>query len=222
MFLLQDRAQTNGGRPIILKRGYAATRLGAAELKEQIHAEALRRGLGQVERVVVIADGALWIWNLAGDRFAEAKERLDFYHAAQHLWAVAEALHGAGSSEAGAWVRPLLKQLKSGQPLKVIRALEELACRPGPSAQESAARELNYFRSQQARMDYKEARRRKEPIGSGAIESTCRQYQCRFKRPGQFWTPRGDEALLTLETYWRNGRWHELFPHARDFDPSKN
>lgn len=222
VFLLQDRAQTQGERPLIVQRGFAATRLGASALKEQIHAEALRRGLGQVERVVVIADGALWIWNLVDDRFAEARQRLDFYHATQHLWAVAEALHGAGSTEAQTWMAPLLKQLKTGQPVKVIRALEELACDGPERARERAARECSYFRGQQGRMDYADARRRREPIGSGAIESTCRQYQCRFKRPGQFWTPQGDEALLCLETYWRNGRWSELFPHSRDFDPSKN
>jgi hypothetical protein len=66
------------------------------------------------------------------------------------------------------------------------------------------------------------SRRRGEPIGSGAIESTCRQAQCRFKRPGQYWSPRGDESLLCLETSSRSGRWHLLFPHNRQLDPSKN
>ena len=53
-----------------------------------------------------------------------------------------------------------------------------------------------------------------EPLGSGAIESTCRRYQCRFKRTGQFWSMEGDETLMCLETFWRNGQWHDLFPHA--------
>jgi len=57
--------------------------------------------------------------------------------------------------------------------------------------------------------------RAQEPLSSGAIESSCRQYQCRFKRTGQFWTTAGDEALLCLETFWRNDRWHELYPHAK-------
>ena len=64
-------------------------------------------------------------------------------------------------------------------------------------------------------MKYKEARKRKEPVGSGAIESTCRQLQCRMKRCGQFWSTRGDEALLCLEMFWRNERWEMLFPHAK-------
>jgi hypothetical protein len=82
--------------------------------------------------------------------------------------------------------------------------------------------EVNYFREHEQRLDYPGARRRGEPIGSGAVESACRHKQCRFKRPGQFWSRTGDEALLALETLWRNGRWHLLFPHAKPFDPSRN
>ena len=90
------------------------------------------------------------------------------------------------------------------------------------SRAEVVQREVNYFHEHQDRMDYRAGRRRGEPIGSGAIESTCRQAQCRFKRPGQYWSQRGDESLLCLETFRRNGRWHLLFPHNRHFDHSKN
>lgn len=222
VFLLRDRGRTHGQRPLILERGFAATRLGCEELKAQIHAEALRRGLGQVQRVVVIADGALWIWNLSQDRFSEAVQRLDYYHAAQHLWAVAEALHGAGTPAAKAWMKPLGQQLKKSQNAKVIENLEELL--PTLPAEKAPAvqKEISYLKNNQTRMDYASAKRRGEPLGSGAVESTCRQYQCRFKRPGQFWTQAGDEALLCLDTFWRNGRWSELFPHAAHSDPSRN
>ena len=83
------------------------------------------------------------------------------------------------------------------------------------------AKAVNYFREQQARMDHRTTRRAGEPIGSGAIEATCRQAQCRFKPPGQFWSRTGDEALMCLETFWRNDRWHLLFPHS-SFDPARN
>ncbi len=61
-----------------------------------------------------------------------------------------------------------------------------------------------------------------EPSGSGAMESTCRQDQCRFKRTGQFWTPTGDEALRCLETYWHNGRGDQLYPHSKLTSPALN
>jgi hypothetical protein len=72
-----------------------------------------------------------------------------------------------------------------------------------------------HYQQHQQRMKYEEARRRDEPVGSGAIESTCRQLQCRMKRCGQFWSTAGDEALLCLEMFWRNERWELLFPHAK-------
>ena len=64
--------------------------------------------------------------------------------------------------------------------------------------------------------------KRGEPLGSGAIESTCRQLQCRMKRGGQFWSTAGDEALLCLETFWRNDRWELLFPHVAITAVSRN
>ena len=222
VFRLSDQAETAGGRRVILSRGYVMTRQGVEVLRTQLYGEAVRRGLLQAARVLIIADGAVWIWNLAKDRFAQAHQRLDLWHAIQHLWVIAHELHGAGSAEAAAWVKPLVAQLEKGQAQRVITKLEEvLRTLPGEEAA-VVAREVKYFQSHRERMDYGLAKKAGEPVGSGAMESTCRQYQCRFKRTGQYWSKRGDEALLTLETFWRNGRWNQLFPHVGDFDPSKN
>lgn len=222
-FRLDHRGQTEGGRPLVSQRGFVATREGIDGLRQQLHAEAMRRGLGQAAGALVIADGAVWIWRLADDRFPQARQRLDFYHAVQHLAAVGRALYGADAQGLKQWLRPLVKQLKNQSALKVIEKLEEVvqAMPVGPEATQ-ARKEVNYLWEHQKRMDYKAGRRVGEPIGSGAVESTCRQTQCRFKRPGQFWSRQGDEALLCLETFWRNERWHLLFPHRSPADPSKN
>lgn len=223
VFRLDHRAQTAGGRPVISERGFVATRTGIAGLREQLHAEALRRGLGQAAGALIIADGAVWIWRLADDRFPQARQRLDFYHAVQHLAAVGRAVFGEDKARLKAWLKPLARQLKNQSAVKVIRQLEELqAGLPTGPASEAVAKEVNYFHEHQERMDYRAGRRAHEPIGSGAVEATCRQMQCRFKRPGQFWSQRGDEALLCLEMFWRNNRWHLLFPHTLTSDPARN
>lgn len=221
-FRLDQRSQTASGRPLISARGYVMTREGIDGLREQLWAEAQRRGLGQAAGALVIADGAVWIWRLADDRFPQARQRLDFYHAAEHLWAVAEALHGKGTEAARAWVEPLQKRLREGAAVEVIGQLDQLLEKLPRGKKQEVIGEVEYLRSHRERMDYGAGRRAGEPIGSGAMESTCRQYQCRFKRPGQFWSAVGDEALLCVETFWRNGRWNVLFPHVGDFDPSKN
>jgi hypothetical protein len=219
-FRLSQRTQTESGRSIILSRGTVMTRGGVDALREQLFAECLRQGMGTAAEVVVIADGGLWIWNLVQDRFAQATQRLDFYHASQHLWAVAHALHPEDESAARHWIEPLLKKLKAGRATKVITELEQVTKQLRAKRRATAQSELKYFQTHRDHLNYHVAKKRGQPLGSGAIESTCREYQCRFKRPGQFWTQSGDEALMCLETFWRNGRWHLLFPHSAN--PSKN
>jgi hypothetical protein len=202
-------------RAIITERSYVATRGGTEALMQQLYYEARARGLARAQRVLVIADGAVWIWNLVEDRFQEAVQRLDLYHANTYLWAVANALHGPGTPEARQWVKPLLRQIRRDQVAKVITQLEALKPQLAEAAAKAAGQAIEYYHNNRQRMKYKEGRKRKEPLGSGAIESTCRQLQCRMKRCGQFWSTRGDEALLALEMFWRNERWELLFPHAK-------
>jgi hypothetical protein len=202
-------------RALITERSYVATRGGIEPLMKQLYYEACARGLGKAQRVLVIADGALWIWNLAEDRFKDALQRLDLYHANAYVWAVANELYGRNTKEARRWVKPLLQQIRNDQVAGVITRLEEL--KPGlqAAAAKEAGKAIEYYKSNQQRMKYKQARKDNEPCGSGAIESTCRQLQCRMKRCGQFWSLQGDEALLCLEMFWRNERWDLLFPHAK-------
>jgi len=239
VFRLDHCGQTAGGRSVISQRGYVATRAGIEPLLRQLYREAIARGLGQATRVLVLADGAAWIWNAVADRFPKADQRLDLFHADEHLWAVAHDLYGRNTPEARAWVQPLLDQLRRDETPQVITALTDLKSRLTQALQEKVQKQIDYFDDHAKRMQYRaiiEARQAckakratreqqilaQEPLGSGAIESTCRQYQCRFKRTGQFWTLPGDEALLGLETLWRNNRWDQLFPHAQSAPPHLN
>ena len=221
-FRLSQRVQTAGGRSLILSRGTVMTRGGLDALKQQLWAEAMRQGLGQAQEVLVIADGAVWIWNLVADRFAGARQRLDPWHALEHLWAVAHALHPEDEA-AAAWIAPLKEKLLASQAVEVIAELDEVLKKLRGPCRTAVQTERNYLANNRARLDYHGVKERGEPGGSGAMESTCKQYQGRFHRSGQFWTQVGDEALMCLETFWRNGRWSLLFPHVpADFDPSKN
>ena len=209
-------------RAVITERSHVATREGVETMTRRLHSEAIRRGLATAERVLVIADGAVWIWNVSRDRFPNAVQRLDLYHANSYLWAVAHELHGAGSAAAREWVRPLLRKVREDQAPAVIHELKELL----PTLTEAQAKKVHttveYYTNNLHRMKYKEAEDRHEPVGSGTIESTCRQFQCRMKRCGQFWTQPGDEALLTLSCFWKNGHWEKLFPHAQLTSVSRN
>jgi hypothetical protein len=126
---------------------------------------------------------------------------LDLWHAEEHLWEVANDLYGKGTPETRAFVAPLLQQLRDDQPLQVIQSLTDLKSRLQGALTEKVQKQIEYFSNHNNRMNCKElidARKAcaagkatpeqlakaQEPLGSGAIESTCRQYQCRFKRTG--------------------------------------
>ncbi len=75
-FRLDHRVASEGGRAHILSRGTVMTRGGVDELREQLFAEAQRHGLARAAKVLVVADGALWIWNVAADRFGQGPTAL--------------------------------------------------------------------------------------------------------------------------------------------------
>ena len=111
----------------------------------------------------------------------------------------------------------------AGDGVEVIDDLDRVLTTVRDSKREVVEAERKYLDNNRDRLNYKGAKEKGEPLGSGAMESTCKQYERCFHCPGQFWTTAGDEALMCVETFWRNGRWSLLFPHVpADFDPSKN
>jgi len=109
------------------------------------------------------------------------------------------------------------------QATEVINELDAVLPRLRGARRAAVQAERNYLENNRDRLDYRGRPRAGEPLGSGAMESTCKQYQTRFTGRVQFWTTEGDEALMCLETFWRNGRWSLLFPHVpANFDPSRN
>ena len=160
--------------------------------------------------MLFLADGAGWAWNLKKDRWNRAIELLDFYHGSQHLWDLGRAMHGESQPALSQWVEPLLHQMRHGKEQRVLREIAQLGRRRGQRGK-VIRREQNYFQNHSKRMNYQEISNRGWPIGSGAVESACRQKQCRFKRCGQFWTSSGLRNLCALDEARRNHHWDELW-----------
>jgi hypothetical protein len=124
MYRLEQRVEKESGRGLLIQKHVVACPPDTEPIDfgAQVQAEARRRGLGRAHKVYVVIDGAAWLWNVVEDRFSNAICLLDFYHASQHLWAIAYQLHGEGTPEARAWVEPLLHKLR--QPIKLIELIE--------------------------------------------------------------------------------------------------
>jgi len=211
VFYLQEQAgRTEGGRGIIIDKTVVRWQGQPVDFGERLHWEALRGGLGRAKETLVLADGGSWIWHLKTDRWPKARELLDFYHGGEHMWTLGRAVQKSDEAKAKAWVEPMLHRLRHGQQRSALSEIASLKA-SGLEAGEVVRKEKNYFAGQAGRMNYQEIADRGWPIGSGAVESACRQSQCRFKRPGQFWTQAGLRNLCGLESARRNNHWDQLW-----------
>jgi hypothetical protein len=177
----------------------------------------LEAGVVEAKEIVFIADGAHWIWdrieilahNLCIDR-KKITQVVDFYHACEHISAALEAIPGLSDSKRKRLYRDLRSFLSQGQIQKVI---QQIRCRmPGKNSLPDVEKELGYFERYQDHMRYRYFRRRKVPIGSGAIESAIRRViNLRLKAPGTFWREDTAEVFLYLRSQLVSGRWQLCF-----------
>jgi hypothetical protein len=209
IFYLQEQLARKNNRGELAEKVVVSWQGEPIEVGRRLHQEACERGLGRARQVLVMGDGAPWIWNLAQNRWKGAAQLLDFYHGSQHVWDLGEAVHGDRELARG-WVEKKLHQLRHGQHQAALREIAALVGSKG-EAGKVVQREKNYFTEHAHRMNYRAAANRGWPIGSGAVESACRQRQCRFKRCGQFWTPKGLRNLCALIEARQNNHWNELW-----------
>jgi len=201
---------TRGTRGELVEKVMVGWQGEGLELGRRLHWEAQRGGLGRARQMLAVGDGAPWIWNVVGDRWAGAHQLLDFYHASEHLWTLGETLHPKDEAARRAWVEVLRHRLRHGQEGTMLAEIAALPRRRGAQGK-IIRREQNYFSGHAGRMNYQRLARRGWPIGSGAVESGCRTRQCRRKRPGQFWTSAGLRHLDALEEARDNGHWDDLW-----------
>lgn len=164
-------------------------------------------------RLVVVSDGAEWIWNIVSDRFKEAFGIVDFWHAADHLHELCEFVLGKGA-EAEALFKEWRRKMKVYGADCVIRHFEGLE----GSAEKVAGigKRLSYFKDHRERMQYRRFRREGWPIGSGAIEGACKSLiKQRTDLSGQRWSPDGALDVLWAraliidglhDEYWKEHR----------------
>ena len=179
-----------------------AVRLGAAAARRGAQAVVGWRGrnnsIAQLRPVVVLGDGAKWIWEAAATQFGARTEIIDYYHACEHLSSVAALLHGTDAKAAAHWSRARREELRREG---VAGILPFLTAPPGLAAEAAAAlrTEAGYFRNNAERMAYPAFRDAALPIGSGVVESSAKHVvQQRLKRPGTRWSAAGGRAMLAL------------------------
>jgi len=164
------------------------------------------------EEVVFVCDGAKWIWRLVETYYPQAIQILDWYHAEERLEKVAHDLFPP--DQAKSWLADVLSAMWAGDTHFVIRTCESLSTKSNIAAQA-----LTYFRNNAHRMHYDKFREQGYMIGSGTVESGCKQIVTqRLKRAGAQWNLEGARLTAKARAAWLSGDW-EILCSRRDLLP---
>lgn len=205
-----ERVETSPGRRSLVRR-FLVTCLGDADdIFRRMYAHLRELGwIGPNTIVVIVGDGAEWIWNRAS-MFVRRCEILDFWHALEHAWEFARLRYGAGSAQADRWVHDIAEKLRAGKVHEVIEELKRLRPKT-PESRESLQALIRYYSENATRMRYDEYLRLGYGIGSGAVESAHKQVvHARMRQAGMRWSEAGARRLLALRLLLLNHNWELL------------
>lgn len=201
-----------------LHTSYVAHLGGPDVFGQSVWAEARRRQWTRARETVAVGDGAPWVWNLVGEHFFDSRQVVDWYHATTHLHHAADLLHGEGTPATQQWFKDYETKLFAGHADQIADRLRAEA-KTHRKVAADLRREAGYFADNLRRMQYLEIREDDLPIGSGMVESGCKQYRARFAGPGMRWSRAGLERLLPVRTAIMSHRfddwWQSVFhlPH---------
>ena len=139
---------------------------------------------------------------------------LDYYHASQRIWTMAESLFGKDPT-GRSWARRMLKLLK--QPNGIRRVLNSAAVLRSRHPMKGTRKEefrkaYNYLKTRTKYMGYAAYKRVGIPCGSGVTEAACKTiYTQRLKLSGMRWKRPGAQTILNLRVILLSGVWTEAY-----------
>lgn len=178
---------------------YTATLEPVEHFADLVTAQARRRGSEHIRQLIVLGDGARWIWNLADQRFPEATQIVDLFHAREHMHELA-ALLAFIITDPAAWLADRLTDLDNGD-IEAISAAARLYQLDGPKAHDLDVA-VRYFETNAHRMRYSYYRSLGMFVGSGVVEASCKAViGQRLKLSGMHWSARGATGITTLRCH---------------------
>jgi len=172
-------------------------------------------GAHEASRLIVVGDGAKWIWErtatLADELGIPQRKRtevIDWYHAVEVLYSVAEVPARWSKAQRERWVKRAKTWLHKGRTDRIAPMIDDLA--RGRRAND-IAKHRDYFVRNHDRMQYAAFKKQHLPLGSGAVESAVRRVvNMRLKACGTFWLEENAEGMLLLRSYLMCGRFDDL------------
>jgi hypothetical protein len=191
------------------RRHVFATEETSKEFAPLLATHARLIGLENAQETLGRIDGAVWIYQqVCLALLFISSILLDFYHLAEHVHAAARCCLGEGTPAALAWATALLAQARKSDIAGMLKAIEELEKRMRSETKKESLRALHYYIEQRRDMlDYAQALRNGQDIGSGPTEAECKTLTIRLKGPGMKWDRDHAAGVMNLIALRESGQW---------------
>lgn len=171
-----------------------------------------------IQHKVALADGCQALQEQLKAHFPAFTLILDFVHANEYLWRVANSLLGENDEGRTQWVKEQTELMLSGKTQQVVDDFRSRAKKKSRSKKqrETLEKTANYFERNLDYMAYDVYLANGWPIASGVIEGACRHFvKDRFELSGMRWEQSGAENLLRLRAVAENGDWDDYYHFHR-------
>ena len=201
----QDKVQREGTVFRAKNKRYSCDIAEAEQFGKLLWASGCSVYADWVLELVFVCDGATWIWKLVSHYYPNAIQIVDWYHAEERLKRMAEEAFSS-LEERQPWLEKIIESLWLGNVEFVIDACQSISKKSNLAKQA-----VTYFSNNIERMRYAKFRAAGYLIGSGVIESGCKQIVTRrLKLPGAQWNLDGAILIAKARCVWLSGRWQDL------------
>jgi hypothetical protein len=189
---------------------YYSDILPAEQFGNILWASGVERGAERALELIILGDGARWIWDLVDLHFPHAIQIVDWFHACEYLAPVAKSVF-KNSLQQEEWISKVRDKLWHGKLDEVIVACQQYV-RPHLKAEDDPAQQaVTYYTNNQHRMDYPSYRQNGYQIGSGTIESGVKQIATqRMKVSGARWNLHSARMVAKARAAYLSGQWQQL------------
>lgn len=183
----------------------------AKEFCKEWRAWLKRLGVVYMASVVMLGDGASWIWKAAMRVLTGCKQVLDYWHACQHIHKCAERIHGEGTPETISSSKRGRSLLLSKGWAGVCEWIGELLGVEDEKERErrrkATDKAMKYFIKHIGRLPYAEQLAAGRVIGSGQVEGQAKTMSLRLKARGSRWKLGNVRAMAGLVCVRNSSQW---------------
>ena len=217
-FAMEQRVTpTKGVRPMIGERRYTASGLSGEDFTERLRALADRMAAHRAETVAFVGDGAPCLWAMAREVLPQNTVLIqDYWHVCEHLSDAAALVHPRDGERARQWAGELKSMLWNGQVQEIMDRLRQSSKGLRGERRKGLEGEIGYLEKGRERMDYPRYRAEGWPVGSGAVEGTCKHLvKERYNVTGARWKRSNIPYVLALRLAIFNAEWADDWEQLR-------